>query len=113
MDLQWFVKWFNSPYYHILYKNRSLTEAEDFIQKITQTKLDMWRSFKSNSSELKDLIAMQIQVTEAAKKMNLNALLNTSIDADEMNEVGEISDQIEKLEHRFEDKIAEYVRSLI
>ncbi|WP_291092948.1 class I SAM-dependent methyltransferase [Empedobacter sp. UBA6745] len=36
MDLQWFVKWFNSPYYHILYKNRSLTEAEDFIQKITK-----------------------------------------------------------------------------
>ncbi|WP_413531939.1 class I SAM-dependent methyltransferase [Empedobacter brevis] len=35
MDLQWFVKWFNSPYYHILYKNRSLTEAEDFIKKIT------------------------------------------------------------------------------
>ena len=35
MDLQWFVKWFNSPYYHILYQNRSLTEAEDFIQKIT------------------------------------------------------------------------------
>ncbi len=35
MDLQWFVKWFNSPYYHILYKNRSLTEAESFIQKIT------------------------------------------------------------------------------
>ena len=36
MDLQWFVKWFNSPYYHILYQNRSLTEAEDFIQKLTQ-----------------------------------------------------------------------------
>ncbi len=36
MDLQWFVKWFNSPYYHILYQNRSLTEAEDFIKKITQ-----------------------------------------------------------------------------
>lgn len=36
MDLEWFVKWFNSPYYHILYKNRSLTEAEDFIKKLTE-----------------------------------------------------------------------------
>ena len=36
MDLQWFVKWFNSPYYHILYQNRSLTEAEDFIKKLTE-----------------------------------------------------------------------------
>ena len=28
---EWFNTWFDSPYYHILYKNRDLTEAEDFI----------------------------------------------------------------------------------
>ncbi len=27
----WFKEWFNSPYYHILYKNRDRSEAEDFI----------------------------------------------------------------------------------
>lgn len=27
----WFATWFNSPYYHILYKNRNLQEAEAFV----------------------------------------------------------------------------------
>ena len=31
---EWFKEWFNSPYYHILYANRSQQEAEDFIKKI-------------------------------------------------------------------------------
>ncbi len=30
----WFVNWFDTPYYHILYKNRSTAEAEDFITKL-------------------------------------------------------------------------------
>ncbi|AZI19996.1 class I SAM-dependent methyltransferase [Chryseobacterium taklimakanense] len=29
--MAWFKTWFNTPYYHILYKNRDLTEAEAFI----------------------------------------------------------------------------------
>ncbi len=28
---EWFASWFDSPYYHILYKNRNETEARDFI----------------------------------------------------------------------------------
>ncbi len=28
----WFVTWFNTPYYHLLYKNRNQSEAEHFIQ---------------------------------------------------------------------------------
>lgn len=28
---QWFENWFNSPYYHILYKDRNDREAEEFI----------------------------------------------------------------------------------
>lgn len=28
---QWFEEWFDSPYYHILYKNRNHQEAEQFI----------------------------------------------------------------------------------
>lgn len=28
---EWFSTWFDSPYYHILYKNRDLKEAENFI----------------------------------------------------------------------------------
>lgn len=27
----WFKKWFNSPYYHLLYHNRDIQEAADFI----------------------------------------------------------------------------------
>lgn len=30
---EWFKEWFNSPYYHVLYANRSDQEAEAFIQK--------------------------------------------------------------------------------
>lgn len=32
----WFTTWFNSPYYHILYKNRDEAEAERFVDKLTQ-----------------------------------------------------------------------------
>lgn len=31
----WFADWFDSPYYHILYKNRDYKEAEFFIQNLT------------------------------------------------------------------------------
>jgi 2-polyprenyl-3-methyl-5-hydroxy-6-metoxy-1,4-benzoquinol methylase len=30
-NLNWFKDWFDSPYYHILYKNRDMIEAETFI----------------------------------------------------------------------------------
>lgn len=30
----WYIDWFNSPYYHILYKNRDYKEAEAFIDKL-------------------------------------------------------------------------------
>lgn len=30
----WFESWFDSPFYHILYKNRDHQEAENFIQKL-------------------------------------------------------------------------------
>ncbi len=30
----WFESWFDSPYYHILYKNRSYTEAADFLDQL-------------------------------------------------------------------------------
>jgi SAM-dependent methyltransferase len=31
---QWFADWFDSPYYHLLYKNRDLKEAEMFIDNL-------------------------------------------------------------------------------
>ena len=31
----WFASWFDSPYYHILYKNRDYKEAEIFIRNLT------------------------------------------------------------------------------
>lgn len=31
----WFTSWFNSPYYHILYRDRDTCEAEQFIDQLT------------------------------------------------------------------------------
>ncbi|MCB0512464.1 MAG: class I SAM-dependent methyltransferase, partial [Bacteroidetes bacterium] len=37
----WFELWFNSPFYHILYKNRDQNEANIFIDNmITKLKMD-------------------------------------------------------------------------
>ncbi len=33
---EWFASWFDTPFYHILYKNRSFNEAEGFITKLLQ-----------------------------------------------------------------------------
>lgn len=33
---QWFENWFDSPYYHILYKHRNFKEAESFIDNLIQ-----------------------------------------------------------------------------
>lgn len=29
--MEWFAEWFDTPYYHLLYKNRDYKEAEDFM----------------------------------------------------------------------------------
>ena len=31
---EWFADWFDSPYYHILYKNRNYEEAETFLKNV-------------------------------------------------------------------------------
>lgn len=36
MEKQWFESWFDTPYYHILYKNRDLQEAHDFLDRILE-----------------------------------------------------------------------------
>ena len=33
-DKEWFESWFDSPYYHVLYANRSADEAKNFIAKL-------------------------------------------------------------------------------
>ncbi|WP_312083011.1 SAM-dependent methyltransferase [Epilithonimonas hominis] len=33
--MQWFEEWFDTPYYHILYKNHDYQEAEDFLNLLT------------------------------------------------------------------------------
>lgn len=35
LEEEWFSTWFDSPYYHILYKNRDTEEAHTFIDKLT------------------------------------------------------------------------------
>ncbi|MBX9850620.1 MAG: methyltransferase domain-containing protein [Cytophagaceae bacterium] len=44
---EWFSEWFNSPYYHILYKHRDFIEAELFIKNISSL-----LSFKSGQKAL-------------------------------------------------------------
>ena len=34
--MDWFVNWFNSPYYHILYKSRDTKEAEIFMDNLSE-----------------------------------------------------------------------------
>jgi len=34
-DFNWFTSWFDSPYYHVLYKDRDYEEAGTFIKKLT------------------------------------------------------------------------------
>jgi SAM-dependent methyltransferase len=34
MEKKWFADWFNSPYYHTLYKNRNDAEAEVFMKRL-------------------------------------------------------------------------------
>ncbi|WP_053406022.1 class I SAM-dependent methyltransferase [Persicobacter sp. CCB-QB2] len=33
---EWFGEWFDSPYYHILYKDRDYTEAQQFISRLVE-----------------------------------------------------------------------------
>jgi SAM-dependent methyltransferase len=35
-DASWFESWFNSPYYHLLYKDRDESEARPFIERLTK-----------------------------------------------------------------------------
>ena len=32
---QWYASWFDTPYYHILYKDRDYTEAQGFMDNLT------------------------------------------------------------------------------
>jgi SAM-dependent methyltransferase len=34
MNKEWFASWFDSPYYHILYQDRDLEEAHNFMEKL-------------------------------------------------------------------------------
>lgn len=36
-DTEWFTDWFDTSYYHTLYKNRDLTEADGFIRRLVST----------------------------------------------------------------------------
>ena len=33
---QWYASWFDTPYYHILYKERNYREAQLFMDNLTQ-----------------------------------------------------------------------------
>lgn len=43
--MDWFKTWFNSPYYHILYKNRDFQEAQNFI-KLLVAELNLMKNDK-------------------------------------------------------------------
>ena len=35
-ETTWYASWFNTPYYHILYKDRDYNEAENFMFNLTE-----------------------------------------------------------------------------
>ena len=37
MSEPWYAQWFNTPYYHLLYKHRDDTEAQAFLENLVQT----------------------------------------------------------------------------
>ncbi len=37
MEKEWFASWFDSPYYHVLYKHRDDTEAKKFINQLIES----------------------------------------------------------------------------
>lgn len=37
MENEWFTTWFNTPYYHLLYKHRDINEARSFIDRWVDT----------------------------------------------------------------------------
>ncbi len=41
----WYATWFNTPYYHLLYKNRNFDEAEEFIRNL-MTNLALPKDYK-------------------------------------------------------------------
>jgi SAM-dependent methyltransferase len=41
IEKEWFAEWFDTPYYHILYKSRDEKEAKDFIERlVNELRLD-------------------------------------------------------------------------
>ena len=48
---EWFASWFDTRYYHILYKHRDDTEAHEFIQNLVSfLKIENSRIFDSFTS---------------------------------------------------------------
>ena len=45
---EWFAEWFDSKYYHILYKNRNHQEAEAFLSKLIDDALMLDDESKKN-----------------------------------------------------------------
>ena len=49
---QWFELWFDSPLYHVLYKNRDDSEAHSFIDNIF-TKLEIKQKYLDMQARIK------------------------------------------------------------
>jgi SAM-dependent methyltransferase len=88
-ETEWFGQWFNSPYYHLLYKNRDDNEARKFLDNLTlylglkphHTILDLacgrgrhaiYLNSKGLCVEGIDLSAENIQVASLRKKKKLS-----------------------------------------
>jgi len=71
---EWYEQWFDSSYYHILYKNRDLQEADSFIKNLVR-KL----SIKSHSKIL-DLACGKGRHSQILNQLNMNV---TGVDLSE------------------------------
>ena len=118
----WFEDWFNSPYYHILYKNRDETEAKLFIDNISLS-----LNIKNNAKILDlgcgrgrhaiylsqkgfDVTGIDIspQNIRYANKINANIRMNTN----DTNKNGELLFYVHDMRKPFKTNYFDYVVNL-
>jgi 2-polyprenyl-3-methyl-5-hydroxy-6-metoxy-1,4-benzoquinol methylase len=110
MAANWFEEWFNSPYYHLLYNNRSAEEAEEFIKKIS-LRLDIRKKAKvldaacGSGRHSRSLAALGFEVTGIDLSKNNIALAKNFANA-------HLKFEVFDMRHVFAAKQFDYVFNL-
>lgn len=82
----WFERWFNTPYYHLLYNNRTHTEADLFIAKLIQY-LNL-----EQKSKVWDLACGKGRHSIALNKLGYN-VIGTDLSEESINEAAKLENE--------------------